>query len=68
MSLRNYSGSKCPSCQSSNFEIEEETPELSSFKLMFVRCKSCKTVVGVLEFSNTSYLIQKLAEKLNITL
>jgi uncharacterized Zn finger protein len=68
MALTNYSGSKCPSCSSTSFELKEETPINSDFKLMFVRCTSCKTAIGVLEYFNTSYLVQKLAEKLNISL
>jgi hypothetical protein len=35
---------------------------------MFVRCQWCKTVVGVLEYSNIGKLIRRLAEKLNINL
>lgn len=68
MSLTNYSGSKCPSCQSTNFEMKEETPNGSGFKLMFIRCISCKTVVGVLEYFNSGFLIKELAKKLNINL
>jgi hypothetical protein len=63
---RNYSGSKCPSCKSSSFEVEEETPTASNFKLLFIRCSTCKTVVGVTESNNVGYLIRKLAEALNV--
>jgi len=62
----NYSNSKCPSCNNSSFEMIEETPKGSSFKLMFIRCKSCKTVVGVTDYFNTNFLLKKLAEKLNL--
>lgn len=68
MSSVNYSNSKCPKCQSSSFEIEEETPKGSGFKLMFVRCSSCKTVVGVADYYNIGSLLHKLAEKLHINL
>ncbi len=68
MLTNNYSGSKCPKCESKNFESVLETPSKSNFKLQFIRCTSCKTVVGVLEYYNLGSLIDKLAKKLNITL
>jgi NAD-dependent SIR2 family protein deacetylase len=40
--------SKCPKCEGIYFETVLEEPENSNFKIQFVRCKSCKTVVGVL--------------------
>lgn len=63
-----FSTSKCPHCQKSGFETILETPKDSSFKLMFVRCQWCKTVVGVLEYYNNGALIHKLAKKLNVNL
>lgn len=63
-----YSDSKCPHCQKTGFEVKEETPKDSNFKLMFVRCQSCKTVVSVLDYYNIGKLLHKLAEKLNIRL
>ena len=43
------SGSKCPKCEKTHFEIVQDTPEHSSALITFVRCKSCLTVVGVLD-------------------
>lgn len=63
-----FSTSKCPCCQKTGFETEIEEPLGSSFKLLFVRCKWCKTVVGVLEYFNNGALIKKMAKKLNINL
>jgi hypothetical protein len=33
---------------------------------LFIRCSTCKTVVGVTESNNVGYLIRKLAEALNV--
>lgn len=60
--------SKCPKCENTRFELAEESPTGSNYKLQFVRCASCKTVIGVLEYYSTSVLIRKLAKKLNIDL
>lgn len=62
------STSKCPHCQKTGFEAITEEPKGSNFKVIFVRCQWCKTVVGTLEYFNCGSLIYKLADKLNITL
>jgi phage FluMu protein Com len=60
--------SKCPNCQKSGFEISTESPSNSNFKVTFVRCTSCKTVVGTLEPESTTSLLHKIAKGLNIRL
>jgi len=62
------SNSKCPKCEQSGFEVVTEKPIKSKFRVSFVRCYSCKTVVGVLEPTDVGNLIRNLAEKLNIFL
>lgn len=64
----NISSSKCPQCQKSGFETSIEEPKDSLFKIIFIRCQWCKTVVGTLEYFNNGSLIHKLAKKLNINL
>ena len=58
-----YSSSKCPHCQKSGFEVATESPKDSNYKLMFVRCQWCKTVVGVLDHYNIGNLVLKLAKR-----
>ncbi len=60
--------SKCPKCESSSFEVEYETPKNSNFKLLFVCCSSCGTVVGVLDYYNIGAMLEKLGDRLNINL
>ena len=64
----NYSGTKCPSCQSTRFENISDTPSKSSVRIMFVRCSSCKTAVGVMEYSDIESLIKTLGRKLGVNL
>ena len=66
--LENYSGTKCPKCENTSFEVVNDTPKDSNFKLMYVRCYSCKTLVSVLDFFNLGTQIKKLAKGLNIDL
>ncbi|GAA6766484.1 hypothetical protein AAFH68_24260 [Flavobacterium sp. CGRL1] len=68
MFTNNYSGSKCAKCNSSSFETVLETPSKSNFKLQFIRCSSCKTVIGVADYYNLGALIYKLAKKMGINL
>lgn len=63
-----FSTSKCPQCQKSGFEAVTEEPKDSNFKVIFIRCQWCKTVVGTMEYYNSGSLIHKLAKKLNINL
>ena len=60
--------SKCPKCENTEFEAVNEFPLNSDYELIFIRCKKCLTVVGVLDYYNVGTLIHKLAKKLNIDL
>ena len=60
--------SKCPKCETSEFEVVNETPVNSNYELIFIRCKNCLTVVGVLDYYNVGALVKKLAAKLKIDL
>lgn len=60
--------SKCAVCAASNFETVLESPKNSNFKLQFIRCASCRSVVGVADYYNIGRLIHVLAEKLRIDL
>lgn len=62
------SQSKCPKCESSEFEAINDKPVNSNYEVIFIRCNNCKTVVGVLDYYNVGTLIKKLAQKLKIDL
>lgn len=66
--MHNYSNSKCPTCQNNLFELAEDAPAGSKFKIQFIRCSSCKTVVGTMDYLHTPTLIKDLAKKLGVTL
>lgn len=59
-------GSKCPKCEWTNFECVIETPASSNYKLTFVRCSKCKTVVGVLDYTNIGSALSKIGDKLGV--
>lgn len=60
--------SKCSKCDCTRFELKEANISGSAFQQCFIQCASCGAVVGVIPFTNTEYLIRRLAEKLNIRL
>lgn len=60
--------SKCPKCEKSGFELSTESPKNSNYKVSFVRCFSCGTVVGCLEPASITTLLYKLAQRLGKSL
>jgi hypothetical protein len=57
--------SKCAHCQNVRFELSEEAPENSAFKVYFVRCAGCKNPIGILPYQDTNTKIDSLEEKLD---
>jgi DNA-directed RNA polymerase subunit N (RpoN/RPB10) len=55
--------SLCPKCENHRFEMVEVEPGNWRFKIMFVQCASCGTVVGTMDYFNLSTLIHELKEK-----
>ncbi len=49
--------SKCAQCKSTTFEVVITEPAKSNFKLLFVQCAACGSVVGVLDFMNIGTMI-----------
>lgn len=58
--------SRCPQCTGSKFEMVETDVSGSRFRIMFIQCQSCGTVVGTMNYENASYLVRVLAEKLGV--
>lgn len=56
---------KCPKCENQNFEMAAVEPGNWRFKVMFVQCTNCKTVVGTMDYFNLSTLIHELNEKIS---
>lgn len=57
-----------PECNSTSFELAEEEPRDSRYKLLFVRCSRCGAVVGTMDYYNIGHLLHKFAKELNIDL
>ncbi len=57
------STSKCPKCSSTYFQLSENLPSGSNYKLQFVQCSACGSVVGVLEYFNNGVLLQEIKKK-----
>lgn len=56
----NYSRTKCPKCEAMRFELVEDTPDKSNFKLFYLRCSSCKTFLASLDYYSNSLIIDDL--------
>ena len=55
--------SKCPKCDNGYFEVTENSPSKSNFKLLFVQCSSCGSVVGTMDYWNIGTLLKELEQK-----
>ncbi len=58
--------SKCSSCGNTNFEIEYKIPLGSKYKIAFVQCSKCGTVVGIADKNDTAALLEPIYKKLGI--
>jgi predicted nucleic-acid-binding Zn-ribbon protein len=59
--------SKCPKCESTRFEMQEGAPTGSQYKVMFIQCAFCGTVVGVTDFFNVPFLLDKIGKALGLS-
>jgi uncharacterized Zn finger protein len=57
--------STCPKCNNHTFEIVENSPSKSAYKLLFVQCTSCGAVVGVMDYYNIGARINELEKKVD---
>jgi hypothetical protein len=61
--------SKCPKCDNTYFEVTENSPSKSNYKLLFVQCSKCGSVVGTMDYYNIGARISELEKKVdNISL
>ncbi len=60
--------STCIKCGHSSFELKENTPIGSNFRLYFIQCAGCGGVIGVIDLYNIGNLIHKLADELEVSL
>lgn len=59
----------CPKCAHDHFEMVEcDDVKDSKFKIMFIQCSQCGSVVGTTDFYNIPNLLEKLAKKLGFNL
>ncbi len=56
--------STCAKCNGNLFQVVEQEPAGSNFKLMFVQCSACGTPVGVLDYFNIGSLLDDQKKQL----
>lgn len=62
---QNYSGTKCPHCEKVGFELVEDAPYKSKFKFYYIRCMSCHTFLGVVEYMHIGTSLGSVLGKLD---
>lgn len=58
--------STCVKCGGQFFEVRENSPFNSNFKLFFVQCTTCGGVVGVTDYYNTGAQLEQIKKHLGI--
>jgi len=54
----------CPVCQNTTFEVVENTPQGSRYKVMFIQCAKCGSVLGVQPYEYIPLLVHKVQKML----
>lgn len=62
----NMPKSKCPKCENETFEIQHNSPTGSKYRVAFVQCSKCGTVVGVTDENDTAALLGPIYKQLGI--
>lgn len=57
--------STCAKCGNHFFEIAENEPAGSKYKVYFVQCSSCDAPIGVLEYANSAAFLEGIEVKID---
>lgn len=66
--MTNYSGTKCPKCENTTFEVVEDAPFNSKFIVNYIRCMSCKSLITVVPYYDINTQLKIIATALNVKL
>ncbi len=56
--------STCPKCDNTTFEMVENSPRRSKYKLEFIQCAACGAVVGVMDYLNIGAKLEEMEKKI----
>lgn len=56
--------STCAKCGSISFEMKENSPRGSNYKLFFVQCAVCGAPIGSMEYFNSGVQIEKVNKQI----
>jgi len=65
MAYPNHSGTKCPKCEKTSFELVEDFPTKGAFHMYYMRCSSCKTFLQATPIIHTNSLLDQILAELN---
>jgi len=58
--------SKCAKCDNTVFEMIEKEPVGSEFKVMFIQCARCGTVVGIHDYYNIGAMLNNIKKHMGM--
>jgi len=60
--------STCGKCGGRNFELKEVSPNLATYKSIFVQCTACGVPAGVIDYTNAAVRIDTKVKELDARL
>lgn len=57
MARTNYSGTRCPKCEKTSFEVVDDAPSESTYRYSYLRCSSCKTFLAAFDFDPVGAIV-----------
>ena len=57
--------SRCAKCNSSFFELVEQSPQNANYKIWFVQCSQCGSPVGAMEYFTAWTQMNRIDKKID---
>lgn len=66
MNRHSKSGTKCPKCENTSFEMVIDTPKGSRYKMNYIRCISCRTFLQATDYYDVNDTLNEIKERLGM--
>jgi hypothetical protein len=68
MSGYGKSGTKCPKCENTTFEMVIDTPKGCLYKMNYIRCISCKTFLQATDYYDVNDTLNEIKKHLGMSI
>jgi hypothetical protein len=68
MSGHSESGTKCPKCENTTFEMVSDYPKNSKHKMYYIRCCSCRTFLHATDYYDVNRTLNEIKKHLGMSI